>query len=77
MQPFVFDFKGRDLKAVVRGLSTIDLSGKESRGPQPTTGILTAETDVSVVKDEQSKIRIKASGKKFVVARLSARSLGD
>ena len=61
-EPIVFDYKGRNLKAVVKSLSVVDLSGKA--GPPATFGILTAQTDVSIVKDGNSKIKIKASGKK-------------
>lgn len=65
MQPIVFDFKGRPLKAFVRALSVVDLSvDGTGAGNQASMGILTAQTDVIVRKDEGSKIKIKASGKK-------------
>ena len=62
-EPIVFDFRGRNLKAFVKSLSVVDLSGSAGT-QQPTFGILTAQTDVSIVKDGNSKIKIKASGKK-------------
>ena len=62
-EPIVFDFKGRNLKAIVKSLSVVDLSG-EAGAQQASFGILTAQTDVSIVKDGNSKIKIKASGKK-------------
>lgn len=59
-----FDFKGRNLKVVVRSLSVVDLSGNDARSVS-TMGILTAQTDVTVIRDETSKIKLKASGKKL------------
>jgi hypothetical protein len=59
-----FDFKGRNLKVLVRSLSNVDLSANDSPSRSTSMGILTAQTDVTVIRDEQSKIKIKASGKK-------------
>lgn len=57
----VFDFHGQNLKAVVKGLSVVDIGG----GIQ-NMGILMDKTDVNFIKAGDSLIKIKSSSKKWV-----------
>ena len=57
MQPLVFDFKGHELKATVRTVSTLD-------GNDGQTGIIMEGTEVIWVKDPTSGIKLKNSSKR-------------
>lgn len=80
-QPLVFDFRGRSLKALVRTLAVLDLSlsSEQEATKNVSVGILTETTDITVRKDEGSRIKIKASGKKCVppLSPLSAVCAGE
>lgn len=57
----VFDFHGQNLKAVVKGLSLVELNGTQAdRG----MGILFDKTDLNIMKAGDSLIKIKSSAKK-------------
>jgi vesicle-fusing ATPase len=56
----VFDFHGQNLKAVVRGLSVVELAN----GASNNMGILMEKTDVSFIRAGDSSIKLKSSAKK-------------
>ena len=56
----VFDFHGQNLKAVVKGLSVVELAN----GASNNMGILMDKTDVSFIKAGDSAIKLKSSSKK-------------
>lgn len=56
----VFDFHGQNLKAVVRGLSVVEMGS----GTSDTMGILMDKTDVNFMKAGDSAIKLKSSSKK-------------
>lgn len=57
----VFDFHGQNLKAVVKGLSSVEMNdGASVQG----LGILFDKTDVNIVKASDSLIKLKGSSKK-------------
>ncbi|KAF8517368.1 AAA-domain-containing protein [Hysterangium stoloniferum] len=61
-QTLVFDFHGQNLRAVVKGLQTIELPGSAlSNGRM---GVLMDKTDVTFIKAADSRIKIKNSAKK-------------
>lgn len=69
----VFEFKGHNLKAVIKAVSLLDLADEQRRGmPQGQqlpawhyqTGILMEKTDVTFLKAGDSAIKIKSSAKK-------------
>ncbi|KAM0792734.1 hypothetical protein ACM66B_002510 [Microbotryomycetes sp. NB124-2] len=62
-QPLVFDYHGQNLKAHVKGLQNLELQGGQ-RTDRRQTGILTAQSDVNIMKDPTSAIKIKSSAKK-------------
>lgn len=59
-----FDYRGQNLKAVIRGMQVLDLSRKEANDLGATMGILVEETDVTFMKAADSHIKLKASAKK-------------
>jgi vesicle-fusing ATPase len=59
-----FDFKGQNLKAVIRGMQVLDLSHNSANNVGATMGILVEETDVTFMKAADSHIKLKASAKK-------------
>ncbi|KAF7302029.1 hypothetical protein MIND_00769300 [Mycena indigotica] len=72
-QPLIFDFRGQNLKAIVKGLSTLELADQQQRGsrradrgPDPRSfGVLMDKTDITVMKGaEANGIMIKSSAKK-------------
>nr|GAT52827.1 predicted protein [Mycena chlorophos] len=71
-QPLIFDFRGNNLKAVVKGLSTVELAEPQQRarrtggGPDPRSfGVLMDRTDITVMKGaEHNGLMIKSSAKK-------------
>lgn len=69
----VFEFKGYNLKAVVKGLSVLDLADEQRRGMPANQGlpayhyqqgILFDKTDVTFLKAADSAIKLKSSAKK-------------
>ena len=59
LQPLVFDYRGHELKATVRLISTLD-------GTENQTGIVMEGTEVVWVKDPTSNIKLKNSSKRYV-----------
>ena len=57
----VFDFHGQNLKAVVKGLSSVEMNGGAA---VQGLGILFDKTDVNFVKASDSLIKLKGSSKK-------------
>ncbi|WWC97459.1 hypothetical protein V866_004339 [Kwoniella sp. B9012] len=57
LQPLVFDYRGHELKATVRAVSTLD-------GNDGGTGIIMEGTEVIWVKDPASGIKLKNSSKR-------------
>jgi vesicle-fusing ATPase len=57
LQPLVFDYKGHELKATVRTVSSLD-------GNDGTTGIIMEGTEIVWVKDPTSGIKLKNSSKR-------------
>ncbi|WVR03176.1 hypothetical protein IAU60_000167 [Kwoniella sp. DSM 27419] len=57
LQPLVFDYRGHELKATVRAVSTLD--GKDAQ-----TGIIMEGTEIIWVKDPTSGIKLKNSSKR-------------
>jgi vesicle-fusing ATPase len=53
----VFDFRGHDLKATVRSVSTLD-------GTEGHTGIIMEGTEVIFVKDPTSGMKLKNTSKR-------------
>lgn len=70
----VFEFHGQNLKAVVKGLHTLDLPTKpgvaEPRRAHTHIphGILMEKTDVTFIKAADSSIKIKSSARKYDAA---------
>ncbi|KAI0040942.1 AAA-domain-containing protein [Auriscalpium vulgare] len=68
-QIFVFEYHGYNLKAVVKGVTIVELPD-EQRGAGAggaaggNTGVLMERSDVSFLKDPKSPIKIKSSAKK-------------
>jgi len=67
----VFEFHGQNLKALVKGLSILELADEQKRGgqqgiKQDNMGILMDKTDVVFLKAGDSTIKIKSSSKKSV-----------
>lgn len=59
----VFDFHGQNLKAIVKGLSIVELpSGSAGQN----MGILMDQTEVTFMKASDSLIKLKSSAKKYV-----------
>lgn len=58
----VFDFHGQQLKAVVKGLSLVDVGGRQSED----FGILHEKTDVNFMKAGDSLIKLKSSSKRYI-----------
>lgn len=56
----VFDFHGQNLKAVVKGLNTVEIN---SGGPTGM-GILFEKSDINFIKAGDSLIKLKSSSKK-------------
>ncbi|TCD70005.1 transport between ER and Golgi ATPase protein [Steccherinum ochraceum] len=65
-QLLVFEFHGQNLKATVKGLSTLELADaqRKSGGGPANTGVLMEKTDVMFLKAGDSAIKIKSSAKK-------------
>lgn len=67
----VFEFHGQNLKAIVKGLHTLDLPAQagsaESRRAHThiTHGLLMEKTDVTFIKAADSTIKIKSSARKY------------
>ncbi|KAI9634251.1 putative vesicular-fusion protein sec18 [Dioszegia hungarica] len=57
LQPLVFDYRGHELKATVRSVSTLD-------GAEGQTGVIMEGTEVIWVKDPSSGIKLKNSSKR-------------
>ncbi|WVQ83903.1 hypothetical protein IAT38_006047 [Cryptococcus sp. DSM 104549] len=57
LQPLVFDYRGHELKATVRGVSSLD-------GQEGHTGIIMEGTEIIWVKDPSSAIKLKNSSKR-------------
>jgi vesicle-fusing ATPase len=57
LQPLVFDYKGHELKATVRSVSSLD-------GNDGNTGIIMEGTEIIWVKDPISGIKLKNSSKR-------------
>ena len=65
-QLIVFEYHGQNLKGVVRFVDHLQVPGR----PPPNmkrTGIVTKETDVTILKAADSAIKIKSSGRKSVL----------
>ncbi len=74
-QIITLDFHGQTLRATVKGMQILELAQvqrKDSKRPTgavgATMGILMEQTDVTIIKDPASHIKIKASAKKYVVS---------
>ncbi|KAJ3572263.1 hypothetical protein NP233_g3205 [Leucocoprinus birnbaumii] len=64
-----FEFRGIPLKGRIKGLSVLELADEQRRGMQGgagrrDSGILMEKTDVNVMKDPTSPIKLKSSAKK-------------
>jgi vesicle-fusing ATPase len=57
LQPIVFDYRGHELKATVRNVSTLE--GKDN-----TMGIIMEGTELIWMKDPSSAIKLKNSSKR-------------
>lgn len=57
----VFDFHGQNMKAVVKGLSIVEIGS----GTSDTMGILMDKTDVNFFKAGDSAIKLKSSSKRY------------
>jgi vesicle-fusing ATPase len=57
LQPLVFDYRGHELKATVRTVSTLD-------GAEGQTGVIMEGTEVLWVKDPTSGMKLKNTSKK-------------
>lgn len=64
-----FEFHGQNLKAVVKGISLLELAdeqkggGQQGRRPE-NMGVVMANTDVGFIKAGDSSIKIKSSAKR-------------
>ena len=58
LQPLVFDYRGHELKAMVRTVATLD-------GNDGATGIIMEGTEIIWVKDPTSNIKLKNSSKRY------------
>lgn len=60
-ETLVFDFHGQNLKAVIKGLTGVEMTGG---APVEGMGILFDKTDVNIMKAGDSLIKLKSSAKK-------------
>ncbi|KAH9174510.1 AAA-domain-containing protein [Lactarius sanguifluus] len=72
-QILVFEYHGQNLRCVVKSVGVLELAAEQRRGGVPggsgggiwtDSGIVMEKTDVTFMKDPQSKIRIKSSVKR-------------
>ncbi|KAH9023079.1 AAA-domain-containing protein [Lactarius pseudohatsudake] len=72
-QILVFEYHGQNLRCVVKSVGVLELAAEQRRGGVPSgsggsswtdSGIVMEKTEVTFMKDPQSKIRIKSSVKK-------------
>jgi len=69
-QILVFEYHGWNLRCVVKSVGVLELSAEQRRGGVPSggswtdSGIVMEKTDVTFMKDPQSKMRIKPSTRK-------------
>ncbi|KAH9022366.1 AAA-domain-containing protein [Lactarius deliciosus] len=72
-QILVFEYHGQNLRCVVKSVGVLELAAEQRRGGVPggsggsswtDSGIVMEKTEVTFMKDPQSKIRIKSSVKK-------------
>ncbi|KAF8267436.1 AAA-domain-containing protein [Lactarius quietus] len=71
-QLLVFEYHGQNLRCTVKSVSVLELAAEQRRGggvPSATdgptdSGIVMEKTDVTFMKEAQSKIRIKSSARK-------------
>lgn len=68
-QMLVFEFHGQNMKAVVKGISLLELADEQRQGRQQgkrpeNMGVLMDNTDVVFMKASDSPIKIKASAKR-------------
>jgi vesicle-fusing ATPase len=72
-QILVFEYHGQNLRCMVKSVSVLELAVEQRRGGMPGTndgptrtdsGIVMEKTDVTFMKEPNSKIRIKSSAKK-------------
>lgn len=73
-QIIVFEYHGHNLRCVVKSVSVLELAAEQRRGGVPgatdglgsrtDSGIVMEKTDVTFMKEQNSKIRIKSSAKK-------------
>lgn len=75
-QNLVFEYHGQNLRCLVKSVDVLELAAEQRRGGVPGTadrpgggsrkdsGIVMEKTDVTFMKEQQSKIRIKSSARK-------------
>ena len=72
-QILVFEYHGQNLKCVVKSVSVLELAAEQRRGGVPggasggnrtDSGVVMEKTDVTFMKEIQSKIKIKSSARK-------------
>ena len=75
-QILVFEYHGQNLRCVVKSVSVLELAAEQRRGGVPgashglgggsqtDSGIVMEKTDVTFMKEAQSKIKIKSSARK-------------
>ncbi len=69
-QLLVFEFHGQNLKLQVKGLNTVELADGQRRGGASAStnlGVLMEKTQVTFIKAADSTIKLKSSGKKYVL----------
>lgn len=70
-QQLVFDYHGQNLKAIVKGMSILQLAeGQQKRRAPPAAasgmGVLMDRSDVTFIKAADSRIKIRSSAKKCI-----------
>ena len=65
-QSLIFEFRGQNLKVVVKGLHVQELSQPGQGNPPKNAGVILKEanTDVTFMKNDNSRIKLKSSAKK-------------
>lgn len=64
-QLIVFEYHGQNLKGVIKSIVLLEIPGNVPPIMR-STGIISPETDVTILKSADSAIKIKSSGKKSV-----------
>ena len=61
-QPILLEYHGQNLKGVIKSAVPLEIPGNPP-STMRTSGVISSETDVTILKSADSLIKIKSSGK--------------